>query len=75
MADNTKIQVVFATILTETSPQALPLGTACVVSSVRNAKLKNIKTSLCDISYDEVKELGKNAPEFLAGQILDAAEK
>ena len=75
MADNTKIQVVFATILAETSPQALPLGTACVVSSVRNAKLKNIKTSLCDISYDEVKELGKDAPEFLAGQILDAAEK
>ena len=75
MADNTKIQVVFATILAETSPQALPLGTACVVSSVRNAKLKNIKTSLCDISYDEVKELGKDAPEFLAGQILEAAEK
>ena len=75
MADNTKIQVVFATILAETSPQALPLGTACVVSSVRNAKLKNIKTSLCDISYDEVKELGKDAPKFLAGQILDAAEK
>ncbi len=75
MADNTKIQVVFATILAETSPQALPLGTACVVSSVRNAKLKNIKTSLCDISYDEVKELGKDAPEFLAGQILDAVER
>ncbi len=75
MAENAKVQVVFATILAETSPQALPLGTACVVSSVRNAKLKNVETALCDISYDEVKELKKDAAEFLAGQILGIAEK
>lgn len=75
MADNTKIQVVFATILAETSPQALPLGTACVASSVRNAKLKNVKTSICDISYDEAKELKKDAAEYLAAQVLSVAEK
>lgn len=75
MAENAKIQVVFATILAETSPQALPLGTACVVSSVRSAKLKNVQTALCDISYDEAKEQNKDAAEFLAEKILQAAEK
>lgn len=75
MAETTKVQVVFATILAETSPQALPLGTACVVSAVRSAKLKNVKTSLCDISFDEVKELKKDAAEFLAEQVLKSSEK
>ncbi|MBO4727324.1 MAG: radical SAM protein [Spirochaetaceae bacterium] len=75
MAENAKIQVVFATILAETSPQALPLGTACVVSSVRSAKLKNVQTALCDISYDEAKEQHKDAAEFLAEKILQASEK
>ncbi len=75
MSENTKIQVVFATILAETSPQALPLGAACVASSLRNANLKNTKVSLCDISYDEAKEQKRNAPEILAEQILETAKK
>ena len=70
MTEKTKIQVVFAAILAETSPQALPLGAACVASAVRNAKLKNIQTALCDISYDEAKELKKMLPNLFQKKCL-----
>lgn len=75
MTEKTKIQVVFAAILAETSPQALPLGAACVASAVRNAKLKNIQTALCDISYDEAKELKKDAAELISEKVLEIAKK
>lgn len=66
-----ELDIIFSTILVETSPQALPLGAACVASSIKNANLKNVNVQLIDVSYDEAKDEKKEA--HLA--LLDRIEK
>ena len=41
-----KSKIIFTTLLIEKSPQAIPLGAACVASAVKNSPLTK---DLCDV--------------------------
>jgi len=69
-----QISAVVCTILAETSPQALPLGAACVVSAIKNRfLLQNIQnenpfellTSLCVLSMEKKPEAHEIARKIL----------
>lgn len=67
-------EILCLTILVETSPQALPLGAACIASAIKNhAALKNYKVSLEAFSVED-KELAEKSEDeradLLAEKIL-----
>ncbi len=72
MAMNTLPHIVFTTVLVETSPQALPLGAACVASSVKNSPLTKDKcdVSLLDFSREDEKYRGKDAYIKITDELL-----
>lgn len=53
-----KAKVIFTTLLIETSPQALPLGAACVASAVKHSTLTQ---NLCEV---QLLPFNKENPEF-----------
>lgn len=52
-SDNTKMQVIFCTFLEETSPQAMPLGIACIASALRKAKIQGTRIDTCYVSLED----------------------
>ena len=64
-------RVVFTTVLVETSPQALPLGAACVASAVKSSPLTSGKCEVELLSFSrEDKAYRDNAAEKIANEIL-----
>lgn len=73
-----KCKIIFTTLLIEKSPQALPLGAACVASSVKNNPLTK---DICDVELlpfcKEDKEFIKNSSsedksaEYIAKKLME----
>ena len=64
-------EILCLTILVETSPQALPLGAACIASAIKNhAALKNYKVSLEAFSVED-KEMAEKSEDERAGILAE----
>lgn len=67
--------VICTTLLIEKSPQALPLGAACIASAIKNyAKIKNdvdVKLKAFSMEDDEFKKFTENREEQAAEFIVD----
>ena len=65
-------KIVLYTLLIERSPQALPLGSACIASSLKNdEKLKNrAEVLLLENSKEDNGFVQENASDFIAGEII-----
>lgn len=71
--------IICTTVLVETSPQAMPLGAACIASSIKvNPKLKDFDVKLIDFSREDSEYINafnnggeKNAAKFIAQKLAD----
>ena len=72
-----KKTVIFTTVLVETSPQALPLGAACVASAVGHSPLlkDKVNVKLLDFSREEEKYRGEDAYLNITNEILSCDTK
>ncbi len=72
-----KKTVIFTTVLVETSPQALPLGAACVASAVAHSPLTkdSVDVKLLDFSREEEKYQGEDAYLNITEEILSCDTK
>lgn len=74
-----KATVICTTLLVEKSPQALPLGAACIASAIRQSPLTK---KLCDVklsafSYEDEELKGKDndsAGDFIAEKLCEASD-
>ena len=78
MSGSTKQLVIFTTLLIEKSPQALPLGAACVASAVKNDALtkdicsvKLMPFNKEDAEYEKCAASLDSAASFLAKKIAE----
>ena len=67
-----KSKIIFTTLLIEKSPQAIPLGAACVASAVKNSPLTK---DLCDVellafNIEDFENLWKQKLEKIEGLII-----
>ena len=57
-----KEKILVVTALVETSPQAIPLGAACIVSAINNSKLHNrYEAELFSFSLQDLQERTEQA--------------
>lgn len=70
--------IICTTVLVETSPQAMPLGAACIASSIKaNKKLQNCSVKLIDFSREDeeyIKAFSKGGENEAAKKIAQKLE-